>query len=199
MTTDASGSYSVANVATGPLTVSFSARSYVTLTKTIAVSGDTRLDVTLQRAGPISGPALLTIHAALIYVSPETGSVCAPSTTGTDFVIIGTQAVDEQHLTFTAGPGQERYFDPVLTLSLMRTGRQLAGQIGGGTNDVISKYGLFVRITDLPYNHGHPANTDGGIGADGRASGSMIGTLYAEHINPQFHCSGTFQWALTDQ
>src|SRR4051812_23338316 len=49
--TDATGSYSLANVATGSVTVSFSATSYVTLTETVTVSAGARIDVTLERAG----------------------------------------------------------------------------------------------------------------------------------------------------
>jgi len=187
--TDASGKYLVANVATGPLTVSFSAKSYVTLTKSMAVSADTRIDGTLQRAGPISGPALLTLYAPV-------ASVPCPINHMTDDVhIAGTQIVDEQQLTFVSGT-----FTPQLTLSLTKTGGQLAGQIVGVTTDLVPRQGVPAWITVTEHvNVWHPASANGGIGPDGRASGIMIGTIAMDYVHSIYACSGTFAWALTDQ
>lgn len=191
--TDASGNYSVSSVTAGSLTVSFSAVSYVAATKMVTVTTDMRIDMVLQRAGPTSGPALLTLHADFVYV---VSLGCIPDTRGRDFSVPGARSVDDQRLTFVV-PGP---FNPPLTLSLTRVGNRLTGQIGGGTNALLPiPYDDYLEIADVPFNHGHPATANGGIGADGRVSGVMIGTIFVEHINPQFICSGTFPWTLTDR
>ncbi len=56
-TTSSSGGYSIGSVSPGSLTMSFSAGGYQTGTKTVSVSGNTRVDFVLQRvAGPPPPP-----------------------------------------------------------------------------------------------------------------------------------------------
>jgi hypothetical protein len=199
--TDATGKYSLANIATGPVTVSFAATSYATLAETVAVSADTRIDVALERDGPISGPALVTIHAPFVYGGASIDA-CVPSTTGFDFAVPGTLTADEQHLTFTV-ERPFRYLGAMLTLNLTRTGRQLAGEIGGDTFHVISPnpgFGVTIMQSRSESGYDQPARAEGGIGADGRVSGTMFGSLRAFQFTTfMFWCSGTYQWALRNQ
>src|SRR4051794_35539529 len=95
------------------------------------------------------------------YVSEPVFFACPPSTTGVDFTISGTQTVDEQHLVFSHTASDS--FKPLLTLSLTKTGTQLAGDIGGAA-DAGSTFGpssLEVDITDLPINYWHRAGANG--------------------------------------
>ena len=73
----------------------FAATSYVGQTKTLTAKTDMVLDIVLQRAGPSNGPALLTLHAPLIYgfIGGTGPYTCIPSAVGTDFLVPGVREV----------------------------------------------------------------------------------------------------------
>jgi len=198
--TDASGSYAVGELAAGTLTVSFSGSSYITVTKTITALADARVDATLQRSGPFSGPAVLTVHTSLEVPS----LTCQPSARGYEFRLPGMLTVDAEHVTWTM-VSRSKFATP-LTMKLIRSGERLAGQIGGEGNffkNPTDQYDYYIEITDRPENAfvGNPRFVTAGglIETSGRASGVFIGTLYVQQINPYFRCASTYQWSLTNQ